>query len=94
MTVRRRYAAVSVVAVVALLAGCGSAGGGADTGKGTAAKLADTITVGIEQTPDSYNSNTAATNSVYNAYVDNLTQQQFWTMQPDGTVKANKAFGS
>ena len=94
MTVRRRYAAVSVVAVVALLAGCGSAGGGAGTGTATAAKLADTITVGIQQAPDSYNSNTADTNSVYNAYVDNLTQPQFATIQPDGTVKANKAFGS
>ena len=61
--------AVSAVATGALLlAGCGSAGGGDDdegTGSGEAAaeELADTITVGIEQTPDAYNANTADANA-------------------------------
>jgi peptide/nickel transport system substrate-binding protein len=100
VTIRRRYAAVSAVATGALLlAGCGSAGGGggdddgASGGEATEA-LADTITVGIEQTPDAYNANTADANSVYNTYVDNITQQGFIKVQPDGTVEPNEAFGT
>ena len=90
MTIRRRYAAVSAVATGALLlAGCGSAGGGNDdegagSDEATTEEFADTITVGIEQTPDAYNANTADANSVYNSYVDNITQQGFIEIQPDG----------
>jgi peptide/nickel transport system substrate-binding protein len=98
VTIRRRYAAVSAVATGALLlAGCGSAGGGNDdegAGEPTAAEVADTITVGIEQTPDAYNANTANANSVYNSYVDNVTQQGFVKIQPDGTIKPNEDFGT
>jgi len=88
---------VSTVAAGALLlAGCGSAGGGnEDTGGQSAAgDLADTITIGIEQSPDGYNANTADNNSVYNAYVDNLTQQNFTKVQPDGTIEPNTTFGT
>jgi peptide/nickel transport system substrate-binding protein len=80
-----------------LLAGCGSAGGGNDdesAGEATAEEFADTITVGIEQTPDAYNANTADANSVYNTYVDNITQQGFIKVQPDGTIEPNEAFGT
>jgi peptide/nickel transport system substrate-binding protein len=101
VTIRRRYAAVSAVAAGALLlAGCGSAGGGSDdegSGSGETTggeQLADTITIGIEQTPDAYNGNTADANSVYNAYVDNLTQQSFVKILPDGTKQPNKDFGT
>lgn len=93
MTVRRRY--VSVVAAGALLlAGCGSAGGGIQETATTSGSFADTITIGIEQAPDGYNANTADNSSVYNAYVDNLTQQNFTKVRPDGTIVANKTFGS
>lgn len=99
MTIRRRHAAVSAVAAGALLlAGCGSAGGGGDDdaagGDAAAEELADTITVGIEQTPDAYNANTADANSVYNTYVDNITQQNFVEILPDGTIEPNETFGS
>ncbi len=95
MTTRRRFGAISAVAAGSLLlAACGSAGGGSEeTGAGSAA-LADTITVGIEQAPDGYNANTADNNSVYNAFVDNLTQQGFYKVQPDGTVVPNEAYGT
>lgn len=56
--------------------------------------IADTITIGLEQPPGGYNSNTAAANSVYGAYVDNLTQGAFFRVQPDGTLKPDKEFGS
>jgi len=93
VTVRRRY--VSVVAAGALLlAGCGSAGGGIQETATTSGSFADTITIGIEQAPDGYNANTADNSSVYNAYVDNLTQQNFTKVRPDGTIVANKTFGS
>lgn len=95
MTTRRRFVAVSMVAAGSLLlANCGSAGGGAeDSGAGSGA-LADTITVGIDQAPDGYNTNTADNNSVYNAWVDNLTQQGFYKVQPDGTIVPNEVYGS
>lgn len=77
-----------------VLAGCGSAGGAShDSGAG-AGGLADTITIGIEQAPFGYNANTADNTSAYNAYVDNLTQQNFIKVEPDGTIVANPTFGS
>jgi len=94
VTIRRRYAAISAVAAGALLmAGCGSAGGGGKASP-TAEKLADSITIGLELAPDGYNSYTAATNSAYDQYIDNLTQRQFAQVQPDATIKADKAFGT
>lgn len=95
MTTRRRFAAISAVAAGSLLfSACGSAGGGnAETSSGSDA-LADTIIVGIEQAPDGYNANTADSNSVYNSSVDNLTQQGFYKVQPDGTTVANETFGT
>lgn len=94
MTTRRRQAALSAVAGALLLAGCGSAGGGDDADGSTAGALADTITIGIEQAPDAYNANTGDVFSVYDAYVDNLTQQGFITVTPDGTIEANTTFGT
>jgi peptide/nickel transport system substrate-binding protein len=90
---------VSAVAAGALvLAGCGSAGGGNDDESASAGvtegELADTITVGIEQAPDAYNGNTADANSVYNSYVDNITQQGFIKVLPDGTIQPNETFGT
>ncbi|MGV8967074.1 MAG: ABC transporter family substrate-binding protein [Cellulomonas sp.] len=95
MTTRRRCAVISAVAAGSLLlAACGSAGGGnKETSAGSDA-LADTITVGIEQAPDGYNANTADNNSVYNAFVDNLTQQGFYQVQPDGTIVPNTTYGT
>ena len=81
----------AVVAAALVLAACGSAGGGP---KATEASLADTITIGIEQAPDSYNADSADSNSVYNAYVDNLTQQGFVRILPDGSVEPNPTFGT
>ncbi|WP_165372719.1 ABC transporter family substrate-binding protein [Pengzhenrongella frigida] len=77
-----------------LLASCGSAGAGTEEPAASADEFADTITIGIEQAPDGYNANTDISNSVYNAYVDNLTQQNFTKIQPDGTIVANEAFGT
>jgi len=94
VTTRRRFAAVSAIAVGSLLlAACGSAGGGNEA-TSTASALADTITVGIEQAPDGYNVNTADNNSVYNAFVDNLTQQSFYKVKPDGTIIPNETYGT
>ncbi|GEO34696.1 peptide ABC transporter substrate-binding protein [Cellulomonas aerilata] len=89
----------AVAAGALLLTGCGSAGGGGDdedagAGEATAEEFADTITIGIEQTPDAYNSNTADANSVYNTYVNNITQSDFVKVQPDGTVEPNEALGT
>lgn len=80
----------------------GSQGSNAPSESGTAPSgseqptgpIADTITVGLEQFPGGYNSNTASANSVYSAYVDNLTQSSFVTVQPDGSVKPNTEYGT
>lgn len=55
---------------------------------------ADTINVGIEQTPGGFNGQTAGANSVYTAYVDNLTQSNFVNVQPDGSLQPNPEFGT
>ncbi len=56
--------------------------------------IADTITVGLEQTPGGYNGASAGANSVYTAYVDNITQSNFVVIQPDGTLKPNTEYGT
>lgn len=97
MRIRHKGAAFAVAAAGAMLvAGCGSAGSTSEpTDEATTdANIADTITIGIEQTPDGYNANTADNNSVYNAYVDNVTQSGFIDVQPDGSIKPNTDFGT
>ena len=78
-------------------------GGGAETsaadattsgGSAAGGPIADTINVGIEQTPGGYNGQSAGANSVYTAYVDNLTQKNFVDVQPDGSLKANPEYGT
>ena len=78
-------------------------GGGAETsaadattsgGSAAGGPIADTINIGLEQTPGGYNGSTAGANSVYTAYVDNLTQSNFVVIQPDGTLKPNTEFGT
>ncbi|MEP6981189.1 MAG: ABC transporter substrate-binding protein [Nakamurella sp.] len=56
--------------------------------------IAKTINIGLEQTPGGYNCNTAAANSVYCAYVDNVTQGALVIVQPDGSLKPNTEFGT
>lgn len=58
------------------------------------APIADTINIGLEQTPGGYNCNNSASNSVYCAYVDNVTQGAFIRIQPDGTIKPDTEFGT
>lgn len=95
MTTRRKSVAVAAFAASAfVLASCGTAGGGDEPTDEASANLADTITIGIEQTPDAYNANTADANSVYNTYVDNVTQGSFVQVMPDGTVKHDEEFGT
>lgn len=94
MSIKRKGIAVmATVAMGALvLAGCdGTAGGGSTK---TATGNTDTITVGIDQAPDAYNGNTAAANSVYNAWVDNATQGTFAKVLPDGTIEPQTDFGT
>lgn len=67
----------------------GSASASADSGP-----KADTINVGLEQAPGGFNGLSSAANSVYSGYVDNLTQSNFATIQPDGTIKPNTEFGT
>ncbi len=55
---------------------------------------ADTINVGLEQAPGGFNGSSTAANSVYTAYVDNLTQSNFVTVQPDTSLKPNTEFGT
>jgi len=95
VTIRRKGLTVAALAAGALvLAGCGTAGGKTNSSASPSNNFADTINIGIEQTPDTYNSNTADANSVYNAYVDNLTQNGFGKIQPDGTIKPNPDYGT
>ncbi len=106
---RRTMSSVAIAAVVALLATACSGSVGGDTSSssassgasasstGSAARggaLADTINVGLEQTPGGYNCNTSASNSVYCAYVDNLTQGAFAHVQPDASIKPDPTFGT
>ncbi|NMR19865.1 ABC transporter family substrate-binding protein [Cellulomonas fimi] len=89
-------AGVCAVLTGVLVAGCGTASSPPD-GDGTAPttpELADTITVGIDQPPDTYNPGTAESSSIYNAYVGNLTQQAFTTARPDGTLVPNEVYGT
>lgn len=96
MTTRRKSVAVAAFAASAVvLASCGTAGGGGEEPSNDAsANLADTITIGIEQAPDAYNANTADANSVYNSYVDNVTQGSFVQVMPDGTIEHDEEFGT
>jgi peptide/nickel transport system substrate-binding protein len=89
-----RLAALSIGVLV--LSACGSAGGTAETpaSEGAEENLASTINVAISQTPTGYNGNTAATNSVYNTYVDNLTSGGFAAFTAAGELEANPDFGT
>ncbi|MHA7238296.1 ABC transporter family substrate-binding protein [Arthrobacter sp. TMS1-12-1] len=79
-----------------MLSACGSAGGTAGTPASESAEenLASTINIAISQAPTGYNGNTAATNSVYNTYVDNLTSGGFAAFTAAGKLEANPDFGS
>ncbi|WP_104165792.1 ABC transporter family substrate-binding protein [Arthrobacter sp. SX1312] len=87
-------AALSIGALA--LSACGSAGGTAAAPASESAEenLATTINVAISQAPTGYNGNTAATNSVYNTYVDNLTSGGFAAFTAAGELEANPDFGS
>ncbi len=75
-----------------------SSGGSATESSGSSSApegpIADTINIGLEQTPGGYNCNNAASNSVYCGFVDNVTQNSFVDIQPDGSLKPNTEFGS
>lgn len=66
-----------------------SSGGGAAGGP-----AADTINIGLEQTPGGFNGGSAGANSVYTGYVDNLVHSNFSEIQPDGTILPNETFGT
>lgn len=87
-------AALSIGAL--LLSACGSAGGTAETpaSEGAEENLATTINVAISQAPTGYNGNTAATNAVYNTYVDNLTHSSFVSFNPQASLDKNEEFGT
>lgn len=91
---RSRGLLAAGVAAVMALAGCTSEVGGSDDSGGGGSTSGGTINVGLEQMPGGYNCNNSASNSVYCAYVDNLTQSSLVTVQPDGSLKANDWFGS
>lgn len=78
--------------------GAGTAGGTSGSGESSASAptgpIADTINIGLEQTPGGYNCGTAAANSVYCAYVDNVTQGALVIVQPDGSLEPNTEFGT
>src|SRR6476659_466928 len=63
----------------------GSASGGATS---------DTINVGLEQASGGFNGLSTGAASVYTAYVDNVLQGSFATIQPDTTIKPNPEFGT
>lgn len=87
-------AALSIGAL--MLSACGSAGGTAETpaSQGATENLASTINIAISQSPTGYNGNTAATNSVYNTYVDNLTSSGFAAFTAAGVLEPNTDFGT
>src|SRR6476469_6536947 len=65
--------------------------GGASSGGGA---TADTINVGLEQASGGFNGLSTGAASVYTAYVDNVLQGSFATIQPDTTIKPNPEFGT
>ncbi|WP_187393275.1 ABC transporter family substrate-binding protein [Arthrobacter echini] len=89
-------AALSIGAL--MLSACGSAGGTSDSdsasSSGSDENLASTITMAISQAPTAYNGNTAATNAVYNTYVDNLTSSAFAAFAASGNLERNEDFGT
>ncbi|WP_394253332.1 ABC transporter family substrate-binding protein [Arthrobacter pityocampae] len=87
-------AALSIGALA--LSACGSAGGTAGTAASDSAEenLATTINVAISQAPTGFNGNTAATNSVYNGYISNLTTSGFAAFTAAGELEANPDFGT
>lgn len=87
-------AALSIGALA--LSACGSAGGTADSPASESAEenLASSINIAISQAPTGYNGNTAATNSVYNTYVDNLTSSAFAAFTAAGELEPNPDFGT
>ncbi len=82
------------VATSSFTGGTVAGGSGSATGSATGGSTAGTINIGLEQTPGGYNCSTAAANSVYCAYVDNVTQSALVVVQPDGSLTANTEFGS
>ncbi|WP_434993773.1 ABC transporter family substrate-binding protein [Arthrobacter sp. Ld5] len=87
-------AALSIGAL--MLSACGSAGGTAETpaSEGAEENLASTINIAISQAPTAYNGQTAATNAVYNTYVDNLTSSGFAAFAANGNLEPNEEFGT
>ncbi|WDF32359.1 ABC transporter family substrate-binding protein [Arthrobacter agilis] len=87
-------AALSIGAL--MLSACGSAGGTAETpaSEGAEENLASTINIAISQAPTAYNGGTAATNAVYNTYVDNLTTSSWVAFNADGNLEKNEEFGT
>ncbi|WP_247826544.1 ABC transporter family substrate-binding protein [Arthrobacter antioxidans] len=87
-------AALSIGALT--LSACGSAGGttAAPASDSAEENLATTINIAISQAPTGYNGNTAATNSVYNGYISNLTTSGFAAFTAAGELEANPEFGS
>ncbi|MHA7146681.1 ABC transporter family substrate-binding protein [Arthrobacter sp. TmT3-37] len=87
-------AALSIGALT--LSACGSAGGTAETpaSEGAAENLATTINIAISQAPTGYNDGTAATNAVYNTYVNNLTTSSWVAFNADGNLEKNEEFGT
>ena len=105
----RVIALAAVAALVAACSSVGSSSGTSSTaaggssaetttaeGSGTATggATADTINIGLEQAPGGFNGVSSAANSVYTAYVDNLTQSNFAVIQPDLTIKPNTEYGT
>ncbi|GAA1997469.1 ABC transporter family substrate-binding protein [Nakamurella flavida] len=64
------------------------------SGGATGGATADTINIGLEQSPGGFNPNSAGANSVYTGYVDNVVNDGFVDVQPDGSLKPNTAFGT
>ena len=75
-------------------AGSTTAAASSASATGGASGTADTINVGLEQAPGGFNGISSAANSVYTGYVDNITQSNFATIQPDGSIKPNTEYGT
>lgn len=92
----KRTATLAALSVGALFLGaCGSAGGGETTeSEGADENRATTINIAVSQAPDAYNGNTSNANSVYNAYVSNLTMSNFAAMNNEGKLTPNPDMGS
>ena len=66
----------------------------AASGSSSGGPTADTINVGMEQSPGGFNVQSSSANSVYTGFVDNLLESNFATILPDTTIKPNTEFGT